>query len=83
MATKKIEEYTTPELEKMAKNHKIIFGILIGMYTVYFGLILMLIYLGKSSLPNMVSFFALIPIFIPIYVMKGKVEAELRRRETV
>ena len=83
MATKKIEAYTTPELEKMAKNHKLIFGIFIGMFIVYFGLILMLIYLGKSSLPNMVSFFALIPIFIPIYVMMGKVEAELRRRETV
>lgn len=83
MATKNIEEYTTPELQKMAKNHKIIFGIFIGIYTVYFVLILILMYRGKSSLPNIISFLALIPIFIPIYTMKGKVEAELRRRETV
>lgn len=83
MAAKKIEEYTTPELEKMAKNHKLIFGIFIGIYTVYFGLILVLLYLGKSALPNIVSFLALIPIFMPMYIMKGKVEAELRKRETV
>lgn len=80
MATKKIEEYSTPELQKMAKTHKIIFGILIGMFIVYLGLILYLMYLGKSAAINATGLIALLVLFMPINIMRSKVLAELKQR---
>lgn len=80
MATKKIEEYSTPELQKMAKTHKTIIGIYIGMFIVYLGLILYLMYLGKSAAINATGLIALLVLFMPINIMRSKVLAELKQR---
>lgn len=80
MATKKIEEQSTAELQKLAKTYKTIIGVYIGFFIVYLGVILYLMYIGKASTALVTTMSALIVLFMPIHLMRNKVNEELKKR---
>ena len=81
MATKKIEEQTTAELQKLAKTYKTISGIYIGAFIVYIAAMLYSVSTGKVSTVLVVVMVALITTSLPVNMMRAKVSAELKRRE--
>ena len=81
MATKKIEEQTTAELQKLAKTYKIITGVYIGVFIVYIAAMLYSVSTGKVSTVLVVVMVALITTSLPVNMMRAKVSAELKRRE--
>ncbi len=81
MATKKIEEQTTAELEKLARTYKMIFGIYIGFFIVYIALMLYTVSTGKLNKGLIVLMVALITTSLPVNMMRTKISNELKRRE--
>lgn len=81
MATKKIEEQTTAELQKLAKTYRIISGIYIGFFVVYIMAMLYSVSIGKINTVLIVVMVALITTSLPVTMMRTKISNELKRRE--
>lgn len=80
MAGKSMQDYTTAELEKMAKNYKTLGFVYIGFFVVYIVALVYFVSMNKMSPVLVVAMMALIVTALPMNMMRSKIDTELKRR---
>ncbi len=83
MARKKLEDYTTQELEKNEKGLRVVLFVLLSMLLIYAGLMVYLMATNKfdTGSPLIVMPLALFAVFASVNAARGGLAKELKRRK--